>query len=69
MRCMILIAIILVQITLSSCSQQVNTSTHVNQAVMNPGANINLTDLGPFSVSCSEYAQAVLGESQGRLLQ
>ena len=28
-----------------------------------------LSHLGPFSVSSSEYAQAVLGQSQGRLLQ
>ena len=32
----------------------------------NPNYKIQL---GPFTVSCSEYAQAVLGQSQGRLLQ
>ena len=34
------------------------------------GSGFNITFYqGPFSISCSEYAQAVLGHSQGRLLQ
>ena len=32
-------------------------------------STVAVDGLGPFSVSCSEKAQAVLGQLQGRLLQ